>query len=461
MRFRNPGCESLAQATAITKKITAGETERLWVWAIRSGLSVGDQGFTSGSGFLLNVLLARWLSAEAYGAFAVAFAGFLFVAGFHNVLLLEPMSVMGPAAYVKRLPAYFASQFRVHVVLVGPLSILLLLAGAVMALRTFHSPLVGALIGSGVALPLMLGQWVARRMCYIVQRPSAALIPSGLYFVFILGGLLGLRSLGVLNPFTAFLLVAMASAITSLLMLREMGVLKTFLVGEGVPSWRQTLGENYIYGRWLIGTTILSNASSQAQTFLAAGFLGLGAAGILRAMQLPALVMTQIVIATTLLVLPSISYEYGRGNLPRLRKKAAVTSAVLTTLALCYVGVLLMLAAPAEHVLFGGKYASHAWLIPLLGLVPVFTGFTSGMSMALHTLRKSQFELLAYVVAAAVGLTSSVFFMKWWGVAGAAGSIALGSATLAVSTGVCYLAVGSRESRRVDEYSSVQCREET
>lgn len=412
--------------------------ERLWVWGIRSGLSVVDQGFTSGSGFLINLLLARWLSADVYGAFAVAFAGFLFVAGFHNVLLLEPMSVMGPAGYAKRLPAYFASQLRVHIVLVGPLSILLLLAGAVVALRTPHSPLVGALIGSGVALPLLLLHWLARRMCYIVQRPSVAAITSSFYLAFILGGLCGLRSWGALSPLTAFLLVAMASAITSLLLLREIGVLKTSVAGEGTPAWREVLRENYTYGRWLVGSTVLFSVSTQTQTFLVAAFLGLGAAGILRAMQIPSLLMTQVTTAAGLLVLPAFSYDFGRGRTERLRHRAMLSSLGLGVAALCFAAVLALLAGRAEHLLFGGKYAAYVWLMPVLALIPVCTGFSIGYSMALRASQKPHYDLLCNAVAAPVGLVSAILFMRWWGLAGAAFSMVLGFATSAAVVFLSY-----------------------
>src|SRR6202171_1877363 len=109
------------------KGVITGGQLRAWGWL--SALSLVDQGLTSGAGFAVNLLLARWMAAEVYGAFAVAFAGFLFVSGFHNVLLLEPMSVMGPARYTGRLGAYFRSQIAVHAILVGALSGVLLLGG--------------------------------------------------------------------------------------------------------------------------------------------------------------------------------------------------------------------------------------------------------------------------------------------------------------------------------------------
>ena len=76
-----------------------------------------DQGLTALTGFCVTFLLARWLAQEIYGAYAVAFAGYLFVSGLHNVIVLEPMSVIGPSRHANRLGEYFRAQMVVHGVL--------------------------------------------------------------------------------------------------------------------------------------------------------------------------------------------------------------------------------------------------------------------------------------------------------------------------------------------------------
>src|SRR5256885_13732521 len=131
-------------------------SERLRVWGIRSVLSVLDQGLTAVVVFVVNIALARWLSADAYGAFAVAFASFLFISGFHNVLLLEPLTVMGPSRQSGRLSSYFREQIIIHVILVGMLgTVVLLVAGGFLWLAPQNLLLVSALVGSGLALPFM------------------------------------------------------------------------------------------------------------------------------------------------------------------------------------------------------------------------------------------------------------------------------------------------------------------
>ena len=64
-------------------------------WLGRGAWAVSDQGLFAVSSALLNILLARWLTPSAYGAFAVAYSVSLFMGAFHTALLTEPMLVFG------------------------------------------------------------------------------------------------------------------------------------------------------------------------------------------------------------------------------------------------------------------------------------------------------------------------------------------------------------------------------
>jgi O-antigen/teichoic acid export membrane protein len=407
---------------------------RLRVWGIRSSVAMLDQALSSGAGLVLNLLLARWLSAEAYGAFAVAFAGALFLSGFHNVLLLEPMTVMGPSRYADRLLTYLRSQMKVNTVLVLIISALTMLTGVVLGLG--HSrELGGAFLACGIALPFMLLLWVARRMCYVVQRPSAALAGSGLYFAVISVGLFALHSRGALTLVTAFGLMAVASLAASLVLLQQLGIIAALGHRDSSLDLTQVVGENWKYGRWLVASTTLNTVIGQSQVFMVAGALGLGAAGVLRAMQMPALVMSQIITATGLIVLPSMSSDIGSGSIARLRRKASLTAFALTSTALVYAVALFFFSGTAEHILYGGKYSAYSWLIPMFAFLPLCSGFASGYSMALRASNKPNFDLLANSVAAPVAIVSCVLFIHWWGIAGAVCSVVLASA---INSGMYY-----------------------
>jgi O-antigen/teichoic acid export membrane protein len=238
-------------------------------------------------------------------------------------------------------------------------------------------------------------------------------------------GLFGLAHFTRLNSFTSFLLMGFASLVSASLLLWRLGLLSHLNDGDPGTSWGGVLRENWAYGRWLVGSTVLFSISSQTQTFLVAGFLGLGAAGVLRAMQLPSLIMTQVTTAAGLLVLPAFSSDFGKGLMKRLRYRAMLVSVGLVGAALVFAALLALFAARIEHLLFAGKYAAYAWLMPLLALMPVCTGLSMGYSMAMRAAQKPHFDLVANAIAAPVAVLSTIFFLHWWGLPGGAASMIL------------------------------------
>lgn len=408
--------------------------ERVRLWGIRGGLSVLDQGMASGSTFLLNLLLARWLTRDGFGAFAVAFTTLMFLAIYHSVLLLEPMAIMGPAKYTEKMIGYFLAQLKIHAIVVATLCGLLALTGGAMSALGVHRELATATVGSALALPFLLLLWLVRRMCYLVQQPSIAVWTSVTYVGLMLVGLVGLHAKQWLSPFSAFLWVGAASVVAVPWPLRQIGILRAGS-GRACPVM-PVVRESWNYGRWLAASTTLLSVASQTQTYLAAAMIGLGAAGALRAMQIPALVMTQVVAAVALLVLPTMSYDFGRGRTDRLRSKTVLSTLAMTALATAYFVLLWVFARPIEHLLYGGKFSAYAWLIPVLGLVPVCSGFSLGFAMALRAAQKPHFDLLANAVSAPVGLITALLFIKAWGLAGAAISVVAG---FVASAGVLFL----------------------
>lgn len=422
---------------------------RLRALGVKSAWSLLDQGLTALTGFCVTFLLARWLAPEIYGAYAIAFAGYLFVSGLHNVIVLEPMSVIGPSRHAGRLREYFRAQMAVHAVLASVCSAVVVLAAVAAWVIAPSSPLSGAIAGSGSALPFLLFLFLARRVCYVRQRPAAAAVGSGLCLALTVLGLYVLRHFEVVRPFWVFLLVGAASFAGSLAVLQQAGVFGDRAVEEQRIEWASALRENWSYGRWMVGSTILYSIAGSVQMFLAAAFLGLGAAGILRAMMLPASVMTQAVTAAGLLVLPGLSYDFGRGRVGLIRRKAVIVSAALCVAGLCFAGVLLGGAGITERFLFGGKYAEYAWLMPILALIPAANGLTMGFSAALRASQRPHFDLLANAIAAPVAMVSAVFFIRWWRLGGAAVSMAVGLVVFMAVT--CWSFYATRPSRLTAE----------
>ncbi len=404
--------------------------DRLWLWGVRSGSSLCDQALVSGSTFLLNVMLARWLIREAYGAFAVCYAGFLFLSGFHNVLVIEPMTVIGPSSYRDQLVEYMGSQLRTHLIIVGPLFLAALLAAVGLAFFDVERVLVPAVLTLVSCLPLILLLYLVRRMCYVLQNPLVAAQASVLYGLILVPGAIGLHHFGYLTPATAFVLMAVASLLSSVFVVGRMSLSISLLLRGGSLSLVEMLRQNWSYGHWLVLITALSWLLVQAQTFLTAGFLELSAAGALRAMQLPSLVISQLIAAMTLLLLPSMSHELGRRDLARLHQKAILSTIALSVFGLAFVAVLYFFYGPVEELLFGGKYASSGWLSAgTRSGPPVYWGSRQSFVSVAHSPARPNLSSSPIYSREAWLLFLASNFIPRWGLPGVAVSIVGGTAT--------------------------------
>jgi len=417
------------------------------LWGIRLPFSVVDPGTTVSAGLLVNLLLARWLPAQNYGAFALVFAVFLFLAGIHNALVLEPMSVLGPANFQRNLADYFEAQIWVHLAFTTVLAAPLLFAAAFLTSFSYGGPLPSVFLGGGLALPFILLLWLARRMCHILQRPAMAIAGSMSNVVLLLAGLFALQARHKLAPLPVFLLLGFASLCAALLIFHKLQI----GLDETRPCsvfWQSAAAENWRYGRWQLGGVVCFASLGQTAMLLAPVFLGLAAAGEFRALQIPALLMVQGCAAAAMLLLPSFASEYAEANTNRSRQLASRVSLTLAGTSLLFAVLLYFTAAPVERLLFGGKFAADAWLIPLFMLIPLSAGLASGYSMALRAMKRPHFELLANRIAAALSVLSAFLFIPLFGLAGVAISLASGFVVYAAVVYLCFREAAAAHERK-------------
>src|SRR5260370_6772892 len=96
-------------------------------------------------------------------------------------------------------------------------------------------------------------------MCYVVRQPSAAVLGSGFYLLFVAAGLFVLRHYGCLGSFTAFLLLGIGSVFAAWLLLWRLPLWKQEAATELVVLWRAALREDWRFCRWAGGSTVRSS----------------------------------------------------------------------------------------------------------------------------------------------------------------------------------------------------------
>lgn len=301
----------------------------------RAGWSFADQALSSLSNAALSILMAKATGVEGYGAFAVAFTVFTFLAGVSRALVNQPylMTFAGAAPDAARAGVRAGTG-------------LALIFGAGCAVLIVPVALVvGGSAAAAVSvvvlfLPVLLVQDVWRSVFVARQQPRAAAANDALWAVLQFGGLGVAVSAGVRDPVVLILIwvgtgwVAAAAAVARGRALPS--------VRDGVGFARRTRGASrFLVAEWL---TVLGAAQL---ALLAVGTLGSPAdVGSLRAAQTLLGPLTILVVGTFGFLLPELVRRPGSST-RRLRLVAAAVGGLLTVTTLVW--GLGLLALP-EHL---------------------------------------------------------------------------------------------------------------
>jgi O-antigen/teichoic acid export membrane protein len=385
-------------------------------WVGKGSLALLDQGLISGSNFLLGILLARWLVPEQYGAYALAFSIFLFAAGFHNALLLEPMSVFGPASYGKCLPAYLGKLLGLHSALVLLLAALVGAGVAILHYSTQGQGLAAPLWGVCIATPTILFFWLCRRAAYVKLAPSLAAGGASAYCLAVISLLLAAKALGWLSGFTAFLIQAVAATAAGGLLLV---FLQPRLASQSGPSGSEVARQHWRYGRWAVGTQFVYWLSGNAYYVIVAAFVRMEDVAALRALQNFTLPFSQFLSALSLLVLPWASTKFAEEGGQGFERRIRQITLLFVGVASAYVAVLWLLGGRIMAILYAGRYTDFAYLLPLAVAPVVVLAASQGSAIAVQAMQAPAEVFLAYSVSATLTILAGVALARYWGLAGA------------------------------------------
>ena len=395
-------------------------------WVTKGGLAVVDQGLVTGSNFLVSILLARWLTVEQYGAYAVAFAVYLLVIMLYQSLLLEPMAVYGPSAYRDRLRSYFKSLWSLHLAASLLIFLLCIVSAGIAFQRTPTSSLGGALVGIAVAAPLVLLSWLVKRAFYVQLSPGPPAAAAVVYCAVIIAGLALAHKYQLLSPFSALLLMGIAALVSAIPL--AIYLMRGLPATAGPVSVPETWLRHWGYGRWALASSALQWVPNSIFYPIVSSFSGMVAAGQLRALMNFSSPVFQGYSALVSLLLPYAARIHhqegsaGSGVLSRRITGLFVSGAVV------YWCVLLLFRAPAFHALYSGKYSEVMYLLPIVALSSIFWSAFVGPATALRAMDSPATILVAVgiasVISAAVGVPATWAF----GIKGALWAITISQA---------------------------------
>jgi O-antigen/teichoic acid export membrane protein len=383
-----------------------------------------DQGLFSGANFVLNILLARWLTEDGYGAFSVAFSVFLLLAGVQTSLILEPMVIYGSVNHLKHLREYLGEISLYQFVLNASFSSLLIIIGS------YFDPAVHAsFMGLAFSMPFTLLFWLMRQACYIESRTDLAAKGSSLYaFTLVIGTFLVFQ-IGYLTTSTAFLLMGGCGGIASFFLWHKLNVKINLKFNSSV------IRENWTYGKWILIASISSWVIVWIYPPVISTFASLSQAGSFRAIQNFILPLQQSITAISLFLLPLLSRQIREQGILFIDHKIKLISAVGILIAVIYT-ILLIVIAPilVKFLYLAQNYNESIWLVPYLGLSVIIYVPGQFMGLTFRAMGQSANIFWSKAISAFIILTVGMSAIILYGLMGVAYCLILGSL---VDTGAC------------------------
>jgi O-antigen/teichoic acid export membrane protein len=246
----------------------------------RESWALGDQAVVSGTNFLTNVMLARFMGLTEFGVFALAWMSMLFVNSLQSALIIAPMMSVAPKQEGKDRPCYFGAVVFQEFVLVFFCFILVFTAVWVSGRFFPHAEL------RQLALPLAVSAFAyqmqdfGRRYFFATRQGRRALADDALSYLPQLPLLFLLHHAGNLNSATALWVMAGTSVL---------GLAPVWFWMEPLNfKWdmiKTIFRRHWKFSRWLGAAALLQWTSGNLFVIAAPIYYGAAAAGVLKASQ--------------------------------------------------------------------------------------------------------------------------------------------------------------------------------
>jgi O-antigen/teichoic acid export membrane protein len=391
--------------------------DRISRFASKGGITLLDQSLFAGTNFVVNILIARWLSPTEYGAFATAYAVFLLLASFHTAILTEPMMVFGAGKYNQHFERYLNILVTSgHWIVAGAISLVLGIAASIFWTLSFTN-LASAFTGLAVASPFILLWWTVRQSFYIGFRQHWALIGSLLnviYLIIILSVLLHFSIVSQGWLFTAMGMAGLSASLT-LLLIRSLS-----RPDDGTELNLHTIAmDHWNYGSWNVLATGVYWASGHILMLFVPLVLGLSSTAVIAAVVNLFRPLHLFMQSISLLVLPAFSRQIQRESFTlSLRRQVVGLVAVSSCLAFLYGMVLTAFSDTLLHLIYQGKYDGYQGIVLLFALSYTASSAVQIFTMVLKAFQDTRSLLTVWSTSALIMTLLSIPMMVAFGLAG-------------------------------------------
>jgi O-antigen/teichoic acid export membrane protein len=414
--------------------------------SLRLGLAAIDQVIASLSNFAVGAAIARIAGLKAFGAYALVYAAWVLLAGFHRSLITDPMSIENDVHADNAVG-------NVRVGLAGELALGVVAAavatGTGFVLVAVHQREFGVcFIGIAPWLPCLLAQDYWRWVGFMKAQPQKALANDVVFDVLQVAAFILLYVSGMHSALLA--IVAWGVGATGGAFFGLVQHATRISLRGGVERMRQ----RWYFSKWLVATNLMSAATAQSTLILSGALLGPAAIGGLKAaLNLvigPSMVPIQ---AAGSVGLPEASKQlaqHGWQGLQRVQRWITAVSMITVGL---LVLVILFFGRDLLTLVYGPAFGRFATVADIIAISFFITTTAHGAILCLKTTRQTRSLLPVCAVSLVVSVIAIATLAPTYGIMGAAWANLIGN-----SVRTAGLLVAHRmSSRRGAEKPVVQC----
>lgn len=373
--------------------------------------SVVDQALSAVSNLGLSVVVARSVSAQDFGAFAIAFVTF-------GIGIAVTKAVVGQPLQIRYSGESRLNQQTAAAEALG-CAVLLGLAGSVVlgAVSVVAGPVVGsAMLALAVVLPALLVQDSCRMTMFAIGVPRQAALIDLVWVVVQFAAIFIALTRGNASMPALIGIWGGSAALSAVVGLALLRVRPRVIAGW---AW---LVEHRNLTHYLFAEYVLGLGAMQVAILLVGAIASASAVGALRAAQVLLGPLGIVGLALFQFAVPEVARSAARPQ--QLTRVALLLSSTLGVLTLVYGVVLLLLPDTIGVFLFGETWAGAQAVLVAMTLSSLASACANGPASVLYGMGQARATFRINLMKGPVLLVTVLIGTWWWGSIGAAVALA-------------------------------------
>jgi len=385
----------------------------------RASWNLIDQGLSALTNVVLSFVVAREVSATAFGSFSIAFIIFGLAIGLERAWVGEPMSIRHASLNDEEMRPIRSGALGASLGMTIPLSLIVAAVGLAVGGGLGHT-----LIALACVLPGLILQDTCRMVFFAERKPARAAGNDAIWALIQFTALAVLLLGGARQPWEFVLAWGGAATICAI---GGMVVLRAWPNVLGTIRWMR---EHFSLGGYLFAEYLLGIGVYQGGILLVGAFLGRANIGSLRASLVLLGPLGILSAAMTTFLLPEVSRRPELPSSTRMKVALGCSSGLVLVTAI-YTAVLLLLPTSVGVAMLGDTWAGAREVLIPMATWSAAAAASAGPALMLYAMGLARVTFRLHVIAAPGVILAFIIGGQLNGAVGAAWGLAiLGIATL-------------------------------